>query len=185
MKKVIRLTESDLHKIIRESVRRTLNEIGNTKKESFKRKLREGKPMPATKNTNWLADDESYFKYGEFPETHKGDVSYFDYDIPNNYKDYWDFDEDGMNGKTNYSLSSDSSAEDAWNEYDGKHMVMHNGNPRFDDLSYVKRRENPNYAIPNDEIYRRIGNPSQYDTYSSDAFPSDDFDDGIKPGVEL
>ena len=32
MKKLIRLTENDLHNIVKESVNRVLNEIGNTKK---------------------------------------------------------------------------------------------------------------------------------------------------------
>ena len=150
-KRLIRLTEGDLHKIIKESVKKILREANE--------------PMPATKNANWLADDEYYSTDNEVPSKHSGKYSYQHYDIPNNYKDYYGFDEDGLNGKTNYSLSSDDSPEDAWNFNDGKQLVMHRGNERFDDLGYVKRRENPNYAIPNDEIYKRIGNPSQYETY--------------------
>lgn len=35
MKKVLRLTESDLHRIIKESVKKALNEIGDTKKGQY------------------------------------------------------------------------------------------------------------------------------------------------------
>lgn len=150
--KLIRLTESDLHRIVKESVQKILREMDD-------------KPMPATKNTNWLADDEFYSDNKEVPRKHTGEYSYPTYDIPNNYKDYYGFDEDGLNGKTNHALSSDDSPEDAWNFNDEKQFVIHRGNERGDDLPYVKRKENPNHVIPNDEIYKRIGNPSQYKTY--------------------
>ena len=32
MKQIIKLTESDLHKIVKESVNKVLNEVGNTKR---------------------------------------------------------------------------------------------------------------------------------------------------------
>lgn len=155
MKRRVKLSESKLKRIIAESVRRILIEADE--------------PMSAMKNPTWLANDEHYFTKEEVPTIHTGEYSYPNYKIPNNYADYYDFDEDGLNGKTNISLTDDDSAEDAWDEYDGKQYVMHTGDFRFDDLPYVKRLENPNYAIPDEEIYKRIGNPSQYDTYMSES----------------
>lgn len=66
MKSIIRLTESDLHKIIKESVQKILNEVGET--EGGQDKLAR---LAARKNAN---GDMSYFDVSDYAkEKRKGD----------------------------------------------------------------------------------------------------------------
>ena len=65
MKKVIRLTEEDLHNIIKESVKKALNEIGDTPDGQYalgklaQRQLHRDKNPKAAFKTMWKAGDNN------------------------------------------------------------------------------------------------------------------------------
>lgn len=64
-KQIIRLTEEDLHNIIKESVKKALNEIGNTPKGQYalgklsQRQLHRDKNPKAAFKTMWKAGDNN------------------------------------------------------------------------------------------------------------------------------
>jgi hypothetical protein len=65
MKKMVRLTESELHRIIKESVNRVLNEIGDTPNGQYalgklaQRQLHRDKNPKAAFKTMWKAGDNN------------------------------------------------------------------------------------------------------------------------------
>ena len=59
MKQVIRLTEGDLHKIIKESVHSILNEIGDTPKGNFALSAVQGRRAAKRYRTNMGAKDNA------------------------------------------------------------------------------------------------------------------------------
>ena len=69
--KLIRLTESDLHKIVKESVQNVISEVGampNGFKHRFDPNKRDGDYQPPFKQPEWMKDPRWQHHDGEYPE---------------------------------------------------------------------------------------------------------------------
>ena len=107
-KKLIRLTESDLHRIVKESVNRVLNEIGDTPKGQYMlgrlqgRQMNNGKNKSAVETSRYSASEMNKIHSMEFPP-YENDVSHA------NLLGYADERDGGNIDDTNWFLYDDKS----------------------------------------------------------------------------
>ena len=107
-KKLIRLTESDLRRIVKESVNRVLNEIGDTPKGQYMlgrlqaRQLNKGKNKSAAETAIYAGKEENKIHPKEFPP-YENDLSHA------NLLGYADESDGGNIDNTNWFLYNDKS----------------------------------------------------------------------------
>lgn len=107
-KKLIRLTESDLHRIVKESVNRVLNEIGDTPKGQYMlgrlqgRQMNNGKNKSAVETSRYSASEMNKIHSKEFPP-YENDLSHA------NLLGYADERDGGNIDDTNWFLYDDKS----------------------------------------------------------------------------
>ena len=107
-KKLIRLTESDLRRIVKESVNRVLNEIGDTPKGQYMlgrlqgRQMNNGKNKSAVETSRYSTSERNKIHSKEFPP-YENDLSHA------NLLGYADERDGGNIDDTNWFLYDDKS----------------------------------------------------------------------------
>ena len=107
-KKLIRLTESDLHRIVKESVNRVLNEIGDTPKGQYMLGRLQGRHMNNGKNKS--AVETSRYSASEMNKIHSKEFPPYENDLSHaNLLGYADERDGGNIDDTNWFLYDDKS----------------------------------------------------------------------------
>lgn len=103
-KKLIRLTESDLHRIVKESVNRVLNEIGNTNRGQYMLGRLAGRKYANNHNANGYDEAGKIANYAQQQRQYKS--------VYNPYTSGYDNGFEGKDGQEGYDYYKKMDAND-------------------------------------------------------------------------
>jgi hypothetical protein len=104
MKKLVRLTESDLHRIVKESVKRAINEIGNTNRGQYMLGRLAGRKYAKNYNAKGYDDAGKVADYAQKQRQYRS--------VYNPYTSGYHNGFNGENGRQGYDYYKEMDADD-------------------------------------------------------------------------